>query len=504
MAFSESTPHPHQIGWFQSMRSHIHTFCNEVVREIQRGMNHILIKAQVKSGKKDIVECISQLVVPQTKVFYATALDRKDVKKQKEELAMYGVETHLINSDAAVRQVISSVNAQKSRGVKVILCLDECDYGSGETQKMSGMFAELLNDTDVVKIYFSATAHETEVSDLHDRPDFQILTFTPPPNYFGAEWFLDEGLVQDADTFFAEDDDGDIVLTEHAKLVIVESMIDDKHIGVVRINNDFKMKDFKRKTTKKDIERQLKEALPEGRPWEIIPVDATDSHDWEDRRTRAGFVNDTEANYLFVLKQTCTRGTDLKGWHHKIAFWHDARSHHGTSRPNTLIQAFLRPCHYSSSYGGEPQRIRLYVDYVVVELAAYDDMEAYMEAGGKPPSRTKRAFVKLVAEMSPMSFATEAEARDWGVARVGRAASYVIHNINGKQQINYRGKYRDVKTEEETRAQADWNWGAAQTSRLMPVFSNGGIRWIVVYARGYDRPDDVIQTTKSMYNMNNI
>jgi len=502
MAFSESTPHPHPIGWFQSQRSHIHTFCNTVFREIQRGMNHILIKAQVKSGKKDIVECIAQLGAPQTKVFYVTALDRKDVKKQKEELASYGVETFLVNSDAAVRQVISAINAQKARHFRIILCLDECDYGSGETQKLSGMFSEILNDEDVTKIYFSATAHETEVSDLHDRPDFRILTFTPPPNYFGAEWFLDEGLVHDADTFFAEDEDGDIVLTEHAKLVILESMIDDRHIGVVRINNDFRMKDFKKRTTKNDLVRQLREALPEGKPWEIIPVDATDSHDWEDRKTRNMYVNDSEVNYLFILKQTCTRGTDLKGWHHKLAFWHDARSHNGTSRPNTLIQAFFRPSHYSSSYGGEPQRIRLYVDYVVAELAAYDDMEAYMEAGGKPPSRTKRCHTKLIVEMSPQSFPSQDEARAWARARGRNTSAYTIDNNNGVQQIIYRGVPRNLMTEEETRAQADWRGGvSSNTARLMPCLSGDGIRWIVVHAAGWDRPDDVIQSTKSMYSM---
>jgi len=505
--FSEATPHPHVIGWFDVRRIEISNFCTGIVGKIREGINHLLVKAQVKSGKKDIVECLAVLVAPSTKVFYVTALNRKDVKKQVEELALYGVATHLVNNDDAVALVIAAINAEKARGFRVIICLDECDYGSGSGQKMSGMFTVFLNDPAVTKIYFSATAQETEVSILRDRQDFHAMTFVPPPTYFGAEWFLDEGLVFDTDTFFIRDEDDDIVLSEHAKLVIIESMVDNRHIGAVRINGDFNMKDFKRGATKRYLEQQLFDVIPDGKPWEIIPVDATDSHDWEDRKTRNTYVNDEEVNYLFILKQTCSRGTDLKGWHHKLAFWHDARSHHGTSRPNTLIQAFGRPFHYSSSwpaYNNEPQRIRIYCDMVVMELAAYDDMHAYLEAGGKPPARTAKQYGRLIAEISPMTFATEAEARIYGIERSGRAAAFTVHTDNGQPEINYRNSRRPVMTETETRTQVDFNWGAARTSRLMPVFVSNidhTIRWVVIYNTTQHPVNDepIKATNKSMY-----
>lgn len=503
MIMNESTPHPHPIQWFQTCRPEVYEFCQELIIARDAGINHALAKAPVKSGKKDIVEGLASLQGLNTKVFYVTALNRKDVKRQVEELSRYTVSTHLVNSDSAVETVNAAIKAEKSRGKRVIVCLDECDYGSGESQKMSGMFKEFLNDRDVTKIYFSATAHETEVSGLRERPDFRLLTFNPPPNYIGAQWFLDEELVFDTDTFFVTNEEDDIVLSEHAKLVIVESMIDNRHIGVVRINGDFMMNDFKRGTTKRDLERQLQEVLPSGRPWEIIPVDAIDSHDWEDRKTRNMYVNDDEVFYLFILKQTCGRGTDLKGWHHKLAFWHDARSHNGSSRPNTLIQAFGRPFHYSASYGGIPQRIRIYCDMVVMELAAYDDIKAYLDAGGKPPSRTSKKNDHLIAEKSPMTFATESDARVWGLARMGSASAYGIYEEDGIKQIIYRGKKRPIMTEEETRAHPDCNGGAADSARLMPVFVGDSIRWIVIYTR-QRRTDDleVIKVTnKSMYDL---
>ena len=501
---NEVTPHPHPIQWFQTCRPEVYEFCTSLIAARDSGFNHVLVKAPVKSGKKDIVEGAAVLVSPITKVFYVTALNRKDVKRQVAELSLYNVSTFLVNSDATVKNVIAAISSEKSRGNRVIVCLDECDYGSGDSQKMAGMFKEVLNDTNVMKIYFSATAHETEVSSLRERSDFRVMEFIPPANYIGAEWFLEEGLVFETETFFFTNEESDIVLSDHAKLVIMESMVDNRHIGVVRINGDFTMNDFKRGATKRDLERQLQEVVPSGRPWEIIPVDAVDSHDWEDRKTRNMYVNDTEVFYLFILKQTCGRGTDLKGWHHKLAFWHDARSHNGNSRPNTLIQAFGRPFHYSASYGGVPQRIRIYCDMVVMELAAYDDINAYLNAGGKPPSRTARQRVTRVTDISEISFSTEAEARAWSIAHTGSAAAFGIYENNGVLQIQYRGKPRNITTEEETRSHDDISWGTADSSRLMPVFAEGVIRWIVIYKRTDHQVEEtkVIEATKkSMYDL---
>ena len=502
---NELTPHPHTPQWFQTCRPEVYDFCLELIEARDLGITHILVKAQVKSGKKDIVEGTSSFLGPTTKVFYITALNRKDVKKQVEELNLYNVSTHVVNSDAAVKTLIATVNAEKARNMRVIICLDECDYGSGDTQKLSGAFREFLNDTQLTKVYFSATAHETEVSSLRERPDFRVMEFHPPANYIGAEWFLNEELVFDTDTFFVTNEDNDIILSEHAKLVLIDSIDENRHIGVVRINGDFTMKDFKRGTTKRNLERQLQGALPSRKPWEIIPVDAVDSHDWEDRKTRNMYVNDNEVNYLFILKQTCGRGTDLKGWHHKLAFWHDARSHNGNSRPNTLIQAFGRPFHYSASYGGVPQRIRIYCDMVVMELAAYDDLESYLGAGGKPPSRTVKQRMNRVTDISPMSFSTMAEARVWALTRMSSASAFGIHINNGVHQILYRGSPRDILSEEETRSYPDISWGCADSARLMPVFApDRSIRWIVVYKRTdreVEEPKVIEATNKSMYDL---
>jgi hypothetical protein len=179
-------------------------------------------------------------------------------------------------------------------------------------------------------------------------------------------------------------------VTEHGIHVIRESITPERHIGVVRTTRAIPTAHFKIRAARVEIERQLCAAMPDGKPWKIVPVDEKDSHDWENRTTRIGYTADHEFNFLFVIMQTCTRGTDLKGWHSHLAFWHDRRGSDTVSL-NTMIQAVLRPCHYASDYAGTPQHVRLYVDRRVVQMAADDDMDAYLAAGGKVPARTKTA-----------------------------------------------------------------------------------------------------------------
>lgn len=484
--------HPHNSEWFRVNRSSIYTFVDEKLRGVVidgTGRN-VLVKAPVKSGKREHVECIA-VRFPDAAVFYVTSLDRKDVARQKAELALYGVDTHLINSEQKALTAILAINRELAAERRVILCFDECDYGSGSEQKMASMYHEFVDDERVIKLYYSASAHETEASKLRDRDDYAALTYVPPPEYCGAEYFLDEGLVaEDVDSFFEKDEDENICITEHAKLVVRESIKPDRHIGVVRVGRGFSTRNFKNRLLKADIQAQLQTAMGDGREWRIVPVDEKNSHDWEDADTARRYTNDREVNYLFIIVQTCTRGTDLKGWHHRLAFWHDARSKR-KSNLNTLLQAFLRPCHYSSSYGGVPQPIRLYVDYVVVEMAAYDNLPAYLAAGGKPPARTTRARGGPDYLLSEETFNSVAAAREWASLR-GRVSELVLGE---DRRFAYRNGRREIKSEAETRADTDLGWGVATSARIMPVVkTNGETGYIVIYK---NRDADTASTASS-------
>ena len=389
---ARDAPHPHSRLWFERWRPEIYAFVSEIMNAVtEDGMRHILAKAPVKSGKREIVECIATWNSGRAQVMYITSLNRVDIQTQQVEMKHYGIETYITKDKPSCDNVIASVKAWKTQLPMSILCCDECDYGSGASQKMAGVFNAFLKDNNVVKLYFSATSEETEASSLAERDDYAFMVYTPPLTYRGAEYFIEEGLVfQPEDNFFEMESDGMLYVTDHGKNVCRDSMTDQRHIGCVRASG--KISIFKNPLVKKDIERQLTESMPNGRVWDVRVIDMSAPMGWDVEETRDGFINNKRKNYLFILFQTCTRGTDLKGWHHKLAFWHDARSCKN-SNLNTLVQAMLRPCHYAGSFEGyspEGERIRMYVDVNVMDMAAYDNLDVYLEASGKPPARTKR------------------------------------------------------------------------------------------------------------------
>ncbi len=358
----------------------------EVLQEhVAAGKRNILVKAPVKSGKRELVEYIA-VRNPEARVKYVTSLDRRDVQEQKKELQKYSIETHLTKGEDAVSAAISDIDCViKSQRVPMT-CFDECDYGSGNNQKLARLYAHFLNNDKVVKLYFSATEHETAASNLNTREDFVAIEYVPPPEYCGAGYFLREGLVFKPAPFF-ENDGGTINVSPHGRKVVQESFIDGRHIGVVRVPRKIPTSLFKDGHVRAALEQNLTAMLPDGKSWKIVPIDEKSPHDWENPELTRGYVSSPDKNYLFLIKMTCTRGTDLKGWHHKLAFWHDQREKEKVNL-NTLIQALMRPAHYSTSYGGIPQRIRMYVEKAVVEMAHHDDMAKYLLAGGKAPTRT--------------------------------------------------------------------------------------------------------------------
>ena len=378
---SQNMDHPHTEPWFRSYRPEIFAFVGTIVSLLTAGKRHILVKAPVKSGKREIVECISA-VMSRYLVKYITALNRLDVKTQKAELEQYGITTHVITAGDGLDAAVTDVKSALASGQKVVCCFDECDYGAGRNQKMSTLYSNHIDETNVVKIYFSATGQETEASNLATRADYAAITYVPPATYRGAKYFLEAGLVFTPAPFF-EYDCGTLDISAHGIKVVQESIKPKRHIGVVRTTRSVPVNRFKDAHVRRALEKKLQSSIPGGKKWEIIPVDEKDSHDWESTKTQRAYVLDPDTNYLFVIHQTCTRGTDLKGWHRTLAFWHDQRMRDKVNL-NTMIQAILRPCHY-----GDPQEVRMYVDEraLMVEAGAIT-MAEYRNDGGKAPTRT--------------------------------------------------------------------------------------------------------------------
>jgi hypothetical protein len=465
--------HPRPQAWFAENVPTVVAFITRIKQQIDAGKRHILVKAPVKSGKRLMVEFLS-VFLPTCRVKYVTSLNRKDVKSQKSELERYGVKTHLMSDADRREEAIADMRIDLSGRHLVVCCFDECDYGSGDRQIMGPFYEAFLDEPNVVKVYFSATAHETAVSDVSSRADYVAMTYEPPASYCGAPYFLANNLVFNPQPFF-ENEDGWVRVTEHGLNVIRESVTAERHIAVVRTTRAIPTALFKNEQVKAALAEQLAEAKQDGKVWDIRAIDDKSPFDWEDRVTRIGCTMDTETNHLFVILQTCTRGTDLKGWHHKLAFWHDRRESE-TVNLNTMIQAVLRPCHYSTDYAGVPQPVRLYVDRRVVQMAADDNTEAYLAAGGKAPARTRVRPTQKYA-LSEETFTTVEAAREWAKTKYPR----VSERTNDGHCYRYRGKDRPLETEKKTR-ENELGEGVKAAARIIPFLRRGKVRYLVSYS----------------------
>lgn len=498
--------HPWTREKFETDAPEIVTFVLALLALYNQGKRHILIKAPVKSGKRIMVEAIRLFFDRSTK--YVTALNRKDVKDQQAELQRYGIKTHLLKDAAAAEAAKRDINYDLHAGTTVICCYDECDYGSGANQVSNALFEEFRNDTRVLNLYFSATAHETALSNLAMRADYESLEYVPPPTYRGAGFFLANNLVSAPLPFF-DYEDNTLSLTQHAFQVLRDSIKPDRHIGVVRVaGKGIKMELFKDKEKAAALEQRLNRECP-GKPWKIVPIDEKTAHRWEHEETRDGYVTQTNKNYLFVIKQTCGRGTDLKGWHPKLAFWHDARAAEKTNL-NTSIQAALRPSHYSPRPGEEHkmpgyrldgERIHLYVDRRIVQVAMDDDMDTYLKAGGKAPARTRVRKMAPYA-LSKETFRSVEEAQEWGYAR-GIEKVYP-RRLDETGHYPYRGPggkagRRKITTEEETRAM-ELGDGVKDAARIIPFRRNGAgeLGYLVAYSLADDDDASSVSSTMSL------
>lgn len=493
--------HPHDVDWFEEHRPEVLDFTRQFEESIRENdMKHILVKAPVKSGKKDITECIS-VVLPDYRVKYVTSLNRKDVKSQKDELQQYGIATFVTDSDLVCNNTIRDIQNDITRNNKVILMFDESDHGSGKRQKLSIVFMHFRDDDRVVKVYVSASAHETEASRLANRTDFVCLTFIPPPSFRGAGWFLEQKLVFEPHTFFEKDGE-DIVLTDHGKEVILDSITSTRHIGVVRVSSSkVKVSELKNKQIRKDLEMQLTNVDPDKKEWIIVPVDESSPFEWDNEVTQAGYIH-IGKNVLIVIAQTCTRGTDLRGWHAKLGFWHDARRKQ-KSNLNTLIQALLRPSHYagmSHGYCQDGERIRMYVDESVLQAVASDDVTDYIRAGGRAPTRTKSTKPKIDYKISDEVFSNTDDARSYAHLKGWTKTSQFNVNTDNNT-FRYRDYDRVIESVEDTRNSSDLGYGVASAARIMPVYtSDNTIHYIVIYRSGGSQTTPFVRTTAaSMY-----
>ena len=255
----------------------------------------------------------------------------------------------------------------------IYIHLDECDYGTGEDQALSSLYnspelqiPEYRNRIRYVA--YSATPEELEYSGLNEK-EWVKLKFTPNKNYFGAEKYIDRGLVREPSIFY----DGDII-TEHGSNIIkdVKKLCGGVHPLIIKQRNVIVVRDTKPGNISKINSDKSK--LEEKHECEIHVYDQKNGFHWgnPDSWAQLGREEMKDDNWNFIgykfkpvvifISQICTRSTEICPLgHRKIYAWHDSRKLNDRKAYNTLSQAVGRVKHYTQPNHPE-NNILLYCD----------------------------------------------------------------------------------------------------------------------------------------------
>ena len=369
-------------------------FARECVDSLIHGKN-VSIKAEEKTGKRCIVEAIhlmliighSSHILPENSdptSIYVTALNRKDTKTQIKELTEnYGIACIVRDHKKLVGEIVNILRDETNDGMFYIH-LDECDYGTGESQSLNELYNDPYlnipkNKNKIRYITYSATPEELEYSSLN-KLEWDSLTFIPAKNYIGAEAYFNAG-VHKPNKFFESNK-----ITEHGTEIINEVIekCDNTDLSIAE-----RQRNVDRDTTLKNLEkiRKKKDELKRENKCDIFIFDQHVEFNWGEPEAWAnlGMIKKIDkyfhASYNYIpviifISQICGRSTEICPFgHSKIFAWHDARKLSDKKPYNTLSQAIGRIKHYSQK--GEPvNTIKLYCDIDILNITLGYELES--------------------------------------------------------------------------------------------------------------------------------
>lgn len=393
------------ISRFEKERYHLCDWLQSTVIEaIEQGTRRILVRAPVKSGKRQMVEYLAMRdhsSIPTRKHIYLTAWHRKADEEQRAELKCYDIEVFsgITGKKKEDYNTKISTTLQTTPQLTLIIHIDECDHGSAERQVLAEIWREWHDNARIIFILYSATPEEViysgEIDDEEMIDDLVVkgvrFDYTPPETFCGPAKFLDEGLVYEARPFFEKvlelgaqhrfriTEQGRQIMTDLREQMKVDRR---RNILMLRLSYDTDDNDTaakpKTKQDKKAIHQFLKNLhmFPELKDCQIY-VDKDEAppgmNDLLCEAQKIGWSRDTywrgittEYPVIVVNDQTCSRSTEL-AVHDRIFAYHDYRR---TITFSVCSQAFERPNHYSTKYSSGFQPIRIYCHEKTMLLSA--------------------------------------------------------------------------------------------------------------------------------------
>jgi hypothetical protein len=359
------------LSWYSENMPDIFNFISkDLHKKVLKGENNIIIPAQVKTGKRFIAQAYSAYTTPivgeSTAHVFVSSFIRVDDNKQRLMLNAYfqagtnEQRVFKINTEKARLRCIKRLIEIVAKHDRVIVHLDELDYGSGSEQHMAAVYEYCINQEKIILISYSASYEEATIESFinisgPNKP--VVVPFTPPAEYRGAKWFCDKGLIIDAKPFFDANEET-ITLSESAKEILKRAKerlssddpkVNCRKLMIVRVNTPFEAtKNLIDTNTFPELERVQGDVR-------IFPKFIHSNKElnttvvkWDDYNWWKNEIDiERSGKFLMILfiDQCSTRSTD---WfcHPWLNVYHD---YHGLETPmNTCIQSNLRPVYYTN------------------------------------------------------------------------------------------------------------------------------------------------------------
>ena len=390
---------PWSVAVFEAQRGHMTTFVKSRIIPLLEDLEcrRIVVRAPVKSGKREMVEYIAErdeCGTPTRVHAFISAWHRKADEEQREELFKQNMAVFSIMNTAALNKCLAWIQSKLGLGLQVVLHLYECDHGSGANQTLSKLWAEVRDNERITNVLYSATPEEVLYSGEVDNEDINGMMgdmleghhvrYQPPPGYCGPAKFLEEELVHVAYPFFHKEGGG-FVLSSQGKEIVrdLKAAIEvnpRRNVIVLRLSYS----DGGNKREHKAIHQFISQCdlFPELAGFDIV-ADMDDSVDVRGTRVIKSTVEWSNSVYwrrsmpvetptIIVIDQKSSRSTE---WvcHDRVFATHDFRN---VARFSTISQAVERVNHYAQKYAtqekprGEFQRIRVYCHKKTLLLSA--------------------------------------------------------------------------------------------------------------------------------------
>ena len=383
-------PKPWSVAVFEREREHLTRFVRtHICPLIENDVKRVLVRAPVKSGKREMVEYLAMRDKNTTKKrahAFISSWHRSADSDQRDELETQNLSVFSIINDTHVESFLQWLEVNLAQDNDIVIHVDECDHGSGEKQKLSKIWSRIRNHVQITTILYSATPEEVMFSEELDTlvDDFMEshppILYTPPEGYCGPARFL-EGLVYDALPFFTKDglseqakeiigDMRESMRTEPSRNILILRLTyslggnkkDNKaiHVFLKNLSQYKELSDFFVIVDKPD--KVIKSSQP------ILKQDI----EWSSKNYWDFMTKDRPI--LIVHDQTATRSTEWS-CHDRLFATHDYRD---SVTFVTVSQAQERVNHYEQKYGGF-QPIRVYGHKKTFQLSAGQiDYKEYM------------------------------------------------------------------------------------------------------------------------------